>query len=130
MGRNITGIQLHHSTFLGDAARGVVNAVAGLRATVGQTGDAAHQALLDEAVSLTRRINRAEAAARAALRQIHADDPATFRAARDGAIPWPGENADGFEPRCSCEDRCLYHDHGVLDAITQCICGARCPAHP
>lgn len=126
----VQGLQLHHSTLLGDAYRGAVNATAGLRAAAGKTGDPAHQTLHDEACALARRIGEAETAARDALAQIHADNPAAFRQARDGVTPWPDENGDGFEPRCFCHDQCLYHDHGVLDAITQCTCGSVCPAHP
>jgi hypothetical protein len=128
--RRIIGIQTHHSVQLDDAMRGAANMCAGLRGALRCTGDPEHAGLLEEAGALARRIARARTEAGARLQAFYAADPERFKRCRDGIEPWPDETLGGFEPRCSCHDRCLIHDHGVDAPPEQCNCGRECPAHP
>lgn len=123
----IVGIQLHHSVHLSDATRGFVNGCAGLAGAAKRTGDERLQSLLVRAETLIRDVSQAESAARRRMQELYIEDPQAFIAARDGKIPWPDEMAEGFVPRCSCYDRCLVHDSGVIDGT--CNCDAVCPKH-
>jgi hypothetical protein len=127
--RRIVGIQTHHSVQLDDAMRGAANMCAGLRGALKCTGDPAHAKLLEEATALARRVAAARGEATTRLRGFYEDDPDRFRRCRDGIEPWPDETIGAFEPRCSCYDRCLIHDHGVDAPPEQCNCGRPCPAH-
>lgn len=140
MKRIVVGIQTHHSLQLNDAVRGITIACAGLRGAAGLvTKPEELQKLLYRATVLARDISVAEQAARRRLQELYLEDPETFRACRDGHCHWPDETAEGFIPRCSCEDKCLVHDHGLRktewaarypDAVEeQCNCGEECPAH-
>lgn len=129
MKRRIVGIQTHHSVQLDDAARGAANMCAGLRGALKCTGDPEHAKLLEEAAQLALRISEARSAASSRLLGFHAEDPERFRRCRDGIEPWPDETIGAFEPRCSCYDQCLIHDHGVDAPPEQCNCGRPCPAH-
>jgi hypothetical protein len=121
--RGVTGIQLHHVTDLEDAARFVSNAAMAVRAAHVRTGDERCLGLVTELKDLAVRVRGLEDEARRALHALHAEDPERFVRCREGAEPWPDEIGAGFIPRHTCADRCLYHDHGVLEAITQCLCG-------
>jgi hypothetical protein len=130
MKRRIIGIQTHHSMQLDDAMRGALNMCAGLSGALTCTGDPEHARLLDEANLLARRIIGARDRATTSLRGFYDADPERFKRCRDGFEPWPDETLGPFEPRCSCHDRCLIHDHGIDAPIEQCTCGRACPAHP
>lgn len=130
MQRRIIGIQTHHSVQLDDAMRGAANMCAGLRGALKCTGDADHALLLEEAALLARRISRARSEASSRLRAFYEADPERFKRCRDGMEPWPDETLGAFEPRCSCDDRCLIHDVGVDAPAEQCNCGRECPAYP
>ena len=123
----IVGVQLHHSVYLSDAVRGLANACAGLSGAVKRTDDESLRSLLARAQSLIADISIAESRARRRMEELYIEDPHTFISAREGEIPWPDERRDGFIPRCTCYDRCLVHDHGVLDA--HCNCDKSCPQH-
>jgi len=127
--RRIIGIQTHHSVQLDDATRGAANMCAGLRCAIRCTGDPEHARLLEEATALARRIGEARDEARARLRGFYDVDPERFKRCRDGIEPWPDETLGLFEPRCSCYDSCLIHDHGVVAPPEQCNCGRECAAH-
>jgi hypothetical protein len=128
--RRIIGIQTHHSVQLDDATRGAANMCAGLRGALKCTGDPEHARLLAEATALLARIAEARNVASARLRGFYEADPERFRRCREGSEPWPDETLGAFEPRCSCYDRCLIHDHGVQAPAEQCNCDRPCPAHP
>jgi hypothetical protein len=128
--RRIIGIQTHHSVQLDDATRGAANMCAGLRGALRCTGDPVLASLLDEATTLAGRIADARNAASSRLRGFYDEDPERFKRCRDGIEPWPDETIGAFQPRCSCYDRCLIHDHGVAAPEEQCNCGVPCPAHP
>lgn len=132
MRRHIIGIQVHHSTLLDDAMRGAVNACAGLRGAHNLTDNRDLLELLDAAQDLAVRITHARRDAGDRLQQLYEDDPQTFRDARAGRIPWPDETAEGFQPRCTCSDRCL-HEQGIEPGpLGICNCpGVKrpCPAH-
>ncbi len=128
--RRIIGIQTHHSVQLDDALRGAANLCAGLSGALTCTGDPEHARLLDEARALAKRIAQARGVARQSLSDLYERDPELFRRCREGELPWPDETLGGFEPRCSCADRCLIHDLGVDAPAEHCRCGRACPAHP
>lgn len=121
--RGVTGIQLHHTTDLQDAGRFLTNAVMALRSAHVRTGDGRYAEVGDRLKALAAEVRALETAARENLRRLHAADPERFARCRDGDEPWPDEIQAGFIPRHTCRDQCLYHDHQVLDAILQCICG-------
>ncbi|MFD3452339.1 hypothetical protein ACFWVC_09160 [Streptomyces sp. NPDC058691] len=121
--RGVTGIQLHHVTDLQDAGRFLGNAAMALRAAHVRTGADHYAGIAAELKALVTRVRELEEEARSAMRELHATDPERFARCREGHEPWPGEIQAGFIPRHTCRDECLYHDHGVLAAITQCTCG-------
>ncbi|MBC2866916.1 hypothetical protein [Streptomyces mexicanus] len=121
--RGVTGIQLHHVTDIQDAGRFLGNAVMALRAAFVRTGDERYSGLSAEVSDLLAKVRGLENAARGNLHALHSRDPERFVRCREGDEPWPDEIEAGFIPRHTCRDTCLYHDHDVLDAITQCICG-------
>jgi hypothetical protein len=121
--RGVTGIQIHHVTDLQDAARFLGNAAMALRAAHVRTGDDRYSALGTQLKDMIAQARQLENDARATMHELHATDPEQFARCRDGEEPWPGEIPAGFIPRHTCRDECLYHDRGVLDAITQCTCG-------
>jgi len=121
--RSVTGIQLHHTTDLQEAARFLSNAMMALRSAHVRTGDDRYSGLATRLQTMAAEVRELEAQARATMRALHETDPARFIRCRDGEEPWPDEIQAGFIPRHTCQDQCLYHDHNVLDAITQCICG-------
>ncbi|MFG3441074.1 hypothetical protein ACGF0J_27810 [Nonomuraea sp. NPDC047897] len=121
--RGVTGIQLHHTTDLQDAVRFLSNAAMALRAAHVRTGDAQYSDLAAQLKTMATEARTLESQARDRMRHLHASDPARFGRCRDGHEPWPDEIQPGFVPRHTCMDQCLYHDHNVLEAITQCTCG-------
>ncbi|MFF0791595.1 hypothetical protein [Streptomyces spiralis] len=121
--RGVTGIQLHHVTDLQDAGRFLSNAAMAMRAAFVRTGDERYSALRAQMIELLSQARGLENEARANLQELHSSDPERFVRSREGEEPWPDEIQAGFVPRHTCRDTCLYHDHEVLDAITQCICG-------
>jgi hypothetical protein len=126
MHRKVTGIQLHHSTFLDDAVRGGSNMLAGLTNAVRRTNSPELKALLEEARALVQRVGEAHGRASASLRDLQADPQ--FKQYRDGALPWPDEVPEGFVARCSCDDLCLFHDVGRGSWDDNCSCRP-CPQH-
>jgi hypothetical protein len=125
--RRIIGIQTHHSVNLEDASRFGVNMLTALEATLKRTGDPEVEALLDELRPLVRQIGVARTAAGLRL-QMHQRDP-EFKRYVDGELPWPDELEEGFMPRCTCDDRCLYHDVGRGTAEDDCNCDRVCGQH-
>ncbi|MFF4014084.1 hypothetical protein [Streptomyces sp. NPDC001843] len=121
--RGVTGIQLHHVTDLQDARRFLGNAVMALRAAHVRTGDTRFSGLAEQLKDVIAEARDLEGEARASMQRLHSEDPERFTRCRDGEEPWPDELQAGFVPRHTCRDECLYHDHGVLGGITQCICG-------
>jgi hypothetical protein len=121
--RGVTGIQLHHVTNLQDARRFLGNAVMALTAAHVRTGDARFTGLADQLKSAVAATRDLEGEARERMQELHSADPERFVRCREGEEPWPDELQAGFIPRHTCRDECLYHDHGVLDAIMQCTCG-------
>lgn len=139
MKRGVTGVQTHHSVQLDDAVRGLTNAGAGLRGAFRLTDDQDLALLLGRLDVLTRDVSQAQQRARRRLQELYLEDPQTFRAAREGESPWPDEVAEGFVPRCSCDDQCLVHDQGLADSewgqrypdavAEQCNCDYVCSQH-
>lgn len=125
----IIGFQLHHSTYLEDALRGLANASAGLNAAAKKTLDPEYLLLLDELASLQGRVTEARNAAHGRMMALHRSDPGRFQRCRDGEEPWPDEVEARFVARCSCQDQCLRHDHGVDEPEVVCACGVPCPRH-
>jgi len=117
--RGVVGVQIHHVTDLSDCHRFLVNAHCALRSAHVRTGDERYVAMQARIGELMAEIGQLEAEARD---RLHSLPPEQFTNCRDGYEPWPDEIADGFVPRHTCKDRCLYHDMGVLEAIMQCIC--------
>jgi len=124
--RRIIGIQTHHSVNLDDASRFAVNMLTALEATLVRTGDPEIEGLLEELRPLVRQIGVARTAAGLRLK-LHQRDP-DFKRYVDGELPWPDELEEGFVPRCTCDDRCLYHDvgHGT---VADCNCDRVCGQH-
>ena len=124
--RRIIGIQTHHSVNLEDASRFAVNMLTALEATLKRTGDPEIEGLLEELRPLVRKIGVARTAAGLRL-QLHQRDP-DFKRYVDGDLPWPDELEEGFVPRCTCDDRCLFHDigHGT---VADCNCDRVCGQH-
>jgi hypothetical protein len=126
--RRIIGIQTHHSVNLEDASRFAVNMLTALEATLKRTGDAEIQQLLEELRPLVRQVGVARTAAGMRLKMHQRD--ADFKRYVDGELPWPDELEEGFVARCSCEDRCLYHDVGRGTLEDDCNCDKSCGQHP
>ena len=124
--RRIIGIQTHHSVNLEDASRFAVNMLTALEAALARTGDPEIQGLLEELRPLVRKIGTARTAAGLRL-QLHQRDP-DFKRYVDGELPWPDELEEGFVPRCTCDDRCLYHDIG-RGTVADCNCDRVCGQH-
>ena len=125
--RRIIGIQTHHSVNLEDASRFAVNMLTALEATLKRTDDPDIQHLLDELRPLVRQVGVARTAAGLRL-QMHQRDP-DFKRYVDGDLPWPDELAEGFVPRCRCDDRCLFHDTGRGTIEEDCNCDLACGQH-
>ena len=125
--RRIIGIQTHHSVNLDDASRFGVNMLTALEATLKRTGDPEIQALLDELGPLVRQVGVARTAAGLRLK-LHQRD-ADFRRYVEGEMPWPDELEEGFIPRCTCDDRCLFHDIGRGTLEDDCNCDRICGQH-
>jgi hypothetical protein len=125
--RRITGIQLHHSVNLEDASRYGVNMLTALAAAYKRTEDPELRRLIDELGPLVRQVGVARSAAGLRL-QMHQHDP-DFKRYVDGELPWPDELAEGFVPRCTCHDRCLYHDIGRGTLEDDCNCDKVCGEH-
>jgi hypothetical protein len=124
--RRIIGIQIHHSVNLDDASRFAVNMLAGLEAAERKTAHPEVGALLDTLRPLVREIGVARTAAGLRL-QMHQRDP-EFTRYVEGELPWPDELAEGFVPRCTCNDRCLFHDVG-RGTPESCNCDHVCAQH-
>jgi hypothetical protein len=124
--RRIIGIQIHHSVNLDDASRFAVNMLTALEAADKKTADPEVRALLDVLRPLVRQIGVARSAAGLRL-QMHQRDP-EFKRYVDGERPWPDELAEGFVPRCTCQDRCLFHDVG-RGGPEHCNCERPCGQH-
>lgn len=127
--RTIIGVQIHHSTLMNDAYRGLVNGAQGLKGTLSCSGDPYHEELVNEAVALVRRVGRAQEAAAERLHKLWEEDPDKFIRCREGAEPWPDETVGGFQARCTCSDICQIHDNGNETPGWVCKCRP-CPAHP
>jgi hypothetical protein len=128
--RKITGIQIHHSTHLGDAARGLVNGAAGLSIAAKATADPTIDQLHAEACELARKVSEARRRSAATLARYYLDDPEGFRRCREGLEPWPDETEAGFEGRCTCHDFCAIHDRGRdAEEGWVCNCNVKCPQH-
>ena len=125
--RRIIGVQLHHSVKLEDASRYAINMLTALEATLERTGDQEIRQLLDELGPLVRQIGVARTAAGLRL-QLHQRDP-DFKRYVNGELPWPDELTDGFVPRCTCDDRCLFHDVGRGTLEQDCSCDRGCGLH-
>jgi hypothetical protein len=125
--RRITGIQVHHSVNLDDASRFGVNMLTALQAAHTKTGSEETRRLLDVLGPLVREIGVARTAAGMRL-QMHQRDP-DFKRYVDGELPWPDELAEGFVPRCTCNDRCLFHDTGRGTLEDDCNCDRVCGQH-
>ena len=125
--RRITGIQVHHSVNLDDASRFGVNMLTALAAAHTRTGDPELRRLIDELGPLIRQVGVARTAAGLRL-QMHQRDPDLKRYV-DGELPWPDELEEGFVPRCTCHDRCLFHDVGRGTLEDDCSCGKVCGQH-
>ena len=124
------GIQYHHQHNLEGAARDTSNAVQWLRGVAELTGDPQHQALLDEALALCQKIGVAHREAQARLQSHYESDPMRFYRCRMGLEPWPDELSEGFQPVCTCEHRCLYHDTQATGSTeADCNCAVVCPQH-
>lgn len=126
--RRITGIQVHHSAHLEDASRFAANMLTALEAASNKTGSREIRRLLDELGPLVREVGVERTAAGMRL-QMHQRDP-LFKRYVDGDLPWPDERAEGFIPRCRCNDRCLYHDIGRGTLEQDCTCNEPCRQHP
>jgi len=124
------GIQYHHQHNLDGASRDAINTVQWLRGVAEITTLPEHQALLDEALALSRAIGAAHREALARLQGLYESDPAQFYRCQRGLEPWPDETSEGFEPVCTCEHRCLYH-HTQAAGSTEadCSCEEICPRH-
>jgi hypothetical protein len=125
--RRIIGIQTHHSVNLDDASRFAANMLTALEATLKRTGDPEIQALLDELGPLVRQVGVARTTAGLRLK-LHQRDP-DFQRYVDGEMPWPDELEEGFIPRCTCDDRCLFHDIGRGTLEDDCNCNRICGQH-
>ena len=121
--RRIIGFQVHHSANLDDASRFGVNMLTALEGALKRTGDAEIEQLLEE----LRQIGVARTAAGLRL-QMHQRDP-DFKRYVDGDMPGPDELEEGFVARCTCDDRCLYHDTGRGTIEDDCNCGRVCGQH-
>ena len=124
--RRIVGIQIHHSVNLDDASRFGVNMLTALQSAHTKSGSAETQRLLEVLGPIVREIGAERMAAQLRL-QMHQRDP-EFQRYVDGELPWPDEQADGFVPRCTCGDRCLFHDVGRGTA-EHCTCDRVCGQH-
>jgi hypothetical protein len=124
--RRIVGIQLHHSVNLDDASRFAVNMLTALEAADRKTADSEVRSLLDRLRPLVREIGVARTAAGLRL-QMHQRDP-EFKRYVEGELPWPDETLEGFVPRCTCKDRCLFHDTG-RGGPEHCNCDRICGQH-
>jgi hypothetical protein len=51
-----------------------------------------------------------------------------FKRYVEGELPWPDETLEGFVPRCTCKDRCLFHDTG-RGGPEHCNCDRICGQH-
>lgn len=125
--RRITGIQVHHSTNLEDASRFAANMLTALEGALAKTGSEEIKQLIEDARPIVHRIGVARTAAGLRL-QMHHRDP-DFRRYRDGELPYPDELEEGFVPRCTCHDRCLFHDTG-RGSVENCTCDRACGQHP
>jgi hypothetical protein len=125
--RRITGIQVHHSVNLDDASRFGVNMLTALTAAYTRTGDPELRRLIDDLGPLIRQVGVARTAAGLRL-QMHQRDP-DFKRYVDGELPWPDELEEGFVPRCTCHDRCLFHDVGRGTLEDDCRCDKVCGQH-
>jgi len=122
------GIQFHHSYNLDRAQLSAVDMVQWLKGVVELTGRPEHQELLDDALALCRRIGERHREAQARLAGHYDADPAHFYQSRMGVTPWPDEIAEGFEPICTCKNRCLVHDTEAPGSTeNDCNCEAICP---
>jgi hypothetical protein len=124
--RRIIGIQVHHSVNLDDASRFAVNMLTALDGALAKSGDDELVQLRADLLPLVRRIGVARTAAGLRL-QLHQRDP-DFKRYVDGELPWPDERVEGFVPRCSCADRCLFHDTG-RGTPADCRCDRPCALH-
>jgi hypothetical protein len=124
--RRITGIQVQHSVNLDDASRFGVNMLTALTAAHTRTGDPELRRLIDLG-PLIRQVGVARTAAGLWL-QMHQRDP-DFKRYVDGELPWPDELEEGFVPRCTCRDRCLFHDVGRGTLEDDCSCDKACGQH-
>src|SRR3954471_22865576 len=125
--RRIIGIQIHHSVNLDDASRFAVNMLTALEAADKKTADPEVRALLEDLRPLVRQVGVARTAAGLRL-QMHQRDP-EFKRYVDGELPWPDELEEGFVARCTCDDRCLYHDVGRGTLEDDCNCDKVCGQH-
>lgn len=124
------GIQYHHSHNLDCASVTAINTERWLAGVITVTDRPEHRELAERALALARDIGDATRAAQTRRAAFYAGDPQRFYAALHGEIPWPDEIAEGFEPICTCDRRCLYHVTAAPSATeADCNCGAVCPRH-
>jgi hypothetical protein len=124
------GIQYHHQHNLEGASHNAINMVQWLRGVAEITGDPEHRALLAEALALSHKIGDAHRAAGARLAAFYEANPARFYRCRKGLEPWPDEIAEGFEPICTCGNRCPFHQTHIPGATeAECTCSMACPRH-
>jgi hypothetical protein len=124
--RRIIGIQIHHSVNLDDASRFAVNMLTALEAADKKAADPEIRALLDRLRPVVREIGVARTAAGLRL-QMHQRDP-DFKRYVEGELPWPDETTEGFVARCTCNDRCLFHDMRRGEP-EHCNCDRICGQH-
>jgi hypothetical protein len=127
--RRIVGVQVHHHVKLRDAASYLANGCTALTSAIVMTGDPDLQVLHDELAALCRRVGVHSHTSYLRFLDFRSDPD--FKRMVEGELPYPDETLAAFVPRCTCNDRCLVHDHGVEHAPEgQCNCGKVCPAHP
>ena len=124
--RRITGIQVHHSVNLDDASRFGVNMLTALEAAHRKSGCDETRRLIEVLGPMVREVGVARTAAGLRL-QMHQRDP-DFKRYVEGELPWPDEQLEGFVPRCTCHDKCLFHDVG-RGTLEHCNCDRICGQH-
>jgi hypothetical protein len=124
------GIQYHHQYNLDGASRAAIDTVQWLRGLAEVTGNPQHRSLLDEALAFSQKIGVAHREALVSLQALYEANPTRFYRCRKGYEPWPDEMAEGFEPICTCANRCLYHHTQVPGSTdADCNCAVLCPRH-
>jgi hypothetical protein len=124
--RKIIGVQVHHSTKARDASMYGANMATALGSVFEMTDDPRWQVLADQAVALVRQVSSLSREANERLHEYQSLP--NFEAMVAGDEPWPDETVEGFEARCRCADRCMFHDNARGNEA-DCNCDQRCRAH-